>query len=73
MVADPSADAMSYFLTGVVQEKAWSGQLDPRFQRSLGEHFDRFNAEDCDFYHTLRAPDGTVYHGAWDLSGRETE
>jgi hypothetical protein len=73
MALNSSADAVSYLLNGAAQQKGWTGQLDPNFQKSLGMYFNRFTAADCDFYHTIRTRDGTVYPGAWDLSGHEKE
>jgi hypothetical protein len=71
MAVSPSVDALSYYSTA--REKGWAGQLAPDFQKSLQRHFSQFKASECEFYHTIRAPDGTIYPGAWDLSGHEKE
>jgi O-methyltransferase len=50
---------------------AFEGQLDDEFQKRLADEHANVALEQCDFYHTMVWPDGSVQPGVWDLRGRE--
>jgi O-methyltransferase len=51
--------------------KQYLGQLDPAFQRRMGEARAWATREDCNWYHAFDLPDGSSIDGAWDLRGNE--
>lgn len=72
--ASPARQFLSeYFMREASPRPCYAGQLDPGFQRHLAEWHANMPPENCDFYHTLQLPDGTVIQGEWDLRGHERE
>ena len=61
----------SYFRDERDRPPRYLGQLNPEFQAALAAHHDTVKPADCDFYHTIQAPDGELHAGAWDLRGHE--
>jgi len=51
--------------------KMYLGQLDPEFQKEMGEKRAWAGVDDCNWYHTFNLPSGERIDGAWDLRGRE--
>jgi SAM-dependent methyltransferase len=63
-------DLDEYFDAALLN-RAFAGQTAAEFQAALAQHHANLEISDCDFYHTLILPDGTVTPGQWDLRGDE--
>lgn len=63
-------DLDEYFRTARLN-RAFEGQVTAEFQAALVQHHRTLELSDCDFYHKIRLPDGSVVSGEWDLHGHE--
>lgn len=75
-IAQPGRDDLSrtlaaYFALNNQKPDRYAGQATDAFQRDLAEYHSAIVPSDCDFYHTIELPNGTVLAGDWDLRDYE--
>ena len=61
----------AYFARNSQPQPRYAGQAAAAFQQALADRHDGVSPGDCDFYHTIELPDGSVLPGDWDLRGHE--